>query len=72
MKACPFMFMVVNGHHRGSLSTFPQFKKILFLGVWPPFFSQNLPKIRHFHKVGGDILMFYKEIEASNGITRDL
>ncbi len=49
MKACTFMFMDVNGHHAGSLSTFFNFSKIHI------FSGQNLPQIRNFHKVGGDI-----------------
>ena len=54
MKACTLMFMVVNGHHGGSLSTFFLiFQKFLCLGVRRPFLGQNLPLIRNCHKVGG-------------------
>ena len=53
MKACTFMFMDVNRHHAGS----PEGPFRLFL-IFQKFMynlGQNLPQIRNFHKVGGDI-----------------
>ena len=54
MKACTLTFMVVNGHHGGSLSTFLTFQKFISLDFRRQFLGQNLPQIQHFHKVGGD------------------
>ena len=40
---------------QGPFRLFLIFQKFIYLGVRRPFLGQNLPQIRDFHKVGGDI-----------------
>ena len=46
------------------------FMDVIYLGVRRPFLGQNLPQIRNFHKVGGDIRLV--GFDVLNEITRDL
>ena len=58
------MFMVVNDHHGGSLSTiFLIFQEFRFWGVWRPFSGQNLPQIRNIHNDGQDIRLVWSRID---------